>query len=432
MVAITVRLWSWWTTRYDLAEPVASAPSARVADRVTVALFLVALVAGFAQFGAISSLNDVAKHFGHLTTTNSLRSVVGLSGSMLGLGLAALRLASLAALPLASLADRWGRKKVLQRTIVLGLLATAAAALSPSYWVFVLCFAFARPLLSAASTLVQVLTVELSSTRRRINRLVIMAAGAGMGAGFSAILHSVIRGPDSFRWLFSLALLPVLVIVPMLRTIPEPQQRSGDAPLARLGTVPRALRGRLAIVATVAFAVGMITGPANGFTFVYGEGVLKMSPGEVATVVTLSAFTGLAGLLLSQRLSRTVGRRWTVALGVVATALTATFAYSGGRTNFIIGYMVGIGAGGLLSPALTAISTEIFTHTVRATAAGWIVVFGVVGAVAGLVLFGWVGDIVHTSSQSALRLPAMVTFLPFLPTLLLLKRLPESSRMALT
>lgn len=406
--------------------------STRLVDRVTVVLFLVALVAGFAQFGAIDSLNDVAKHFGHLSSTSSLQSVVGLSGSMLGLGLAALRVASLAALPLASLADRWGRKRVLQRVIVLGLLATAAAALSPSYWIFVLCFAFARPLLSAASTLVQVITVELSSTRRRINRLVVIAAGAGIGAGLSAILHGVIRGPDSFRWLFSLALLPVLVIVPLLRIIPEPLQRSSEATLARLGAVPRALRGRLAIVATVAFSVGMITGPANGFTFVYGEGVLKMSPREVATVVTLSAFTGLAGLLLSQRLAKTVGRRWTVALGVVATALTSTFAYSGGRDAFIIGYMLGIGAGGLLSPALTAISTEIFTHSVRATAAGWIVVFGVVGAVAGLVLFGWVGDLVHTTSVTALRIPAIVTFLPFLPTLFLLRRLPESSQMALS
>jgi AAHS family benzoate transporter-like MFS transporter len=351
---------------------------------------------------------------------------------MLGLGLAALRVASLLALPLASLADRWGRTRVLQRTVVLGLLATAAAALSPSYWFFVLCFAFARPLLSAASTVVQVITVELSSTERRITRLVIMAAGAGGGAGISAILHGLIRGPDSFRWLFSLALVPVLVIVPLLRIIPEPAQRSSDAPMARLGAVPRVLLGRLAIVATVAFAVGMITGPANGFTFVYGEGVLKMSPREVATVVTLSAVTGLAGLLLSHRLSKSVGRRWTVALGVVATALTSAFAYSGGRTAFIVGYMVGIGAGGLLSPALTAISTELFTHNVRATAAGWIVVFGVVGAVSGLVLFGWVGDMVHTSSVTALRLPALVTFLPFLPTLLLLQRLPESSQMALS
>ncbi len=401
-------------------------------DRVTIVLFLTALVAGFAQFGAIDSLNDVAKHFGHLSSTGSLQSVVGLSGSMLGLGLAALRVASLLALPLASLADRWGRTRVLQRTVVLGLLATAAAALSPSYWFFVLCFAFARPLLSAASTVVQVITVELSSTERRITRLVIMAAGAGGGAGISAILHGLIRGPDSFRWLFSLALVPVLVIVPLLRIIPEPAQRSSDAPMARLGAVPRVLLGRLAIVATVAFAVGMITGPANGFTFVYGEGVLKMSPREVATVVTLSAVTGLAGLLLSHRLSKSVGRRWTVALGVVATALTSAFAYSGGRTAFIVGYMVGIGAGGLLSPALTAISTELFTHNVRATAAGWIVVFGVVGAVSGLVLFGWVGDMVHTSSVTALRLPALVTFLPFLPTLLLLQRLPESSQMALS
>jgi MFS family permease len=358
--------------------------------------------------------------------------VVGLSGSKLGLGLAALRLASLGALPLASLADRWGRTKVLQRTIVLGLMATAAAALSPSYWVFVLCFAFARPLLSAGSTLVQVITVELSSTKRRINRLVIMAAGAGIGAGLSAILHSLIRGPDSFRWLFSLALLPVFFLVPLVRVIPEPLQRASDAPLARLGAVPRVQRSRLAVISIVAFTVGLITGPANGFTFVYGEGILKMSPGEVATVVTLSAVTGLAGLLMSQSLAKSVGRRWTVAIGVVATAITATYAYSGGRTAFIIGYMIGITAGGLLSPALSAISVEIFTHEVRATAAGWIVVFGVVGAVAGLVIFGWVGDAVHTSSTSALRLPALVTFLPFLPALLLLRLVPESSQMALS
>ena len=399
---------------------------------MTVVLFLIALVAGFAQFGAISSLNDVAKHFGHFSSTKTLQSVVGLSGSKLGLGLAALRLASLGALPLASLADRWGRTKVLQRTIVLGLMATAAAALSPSYWVFVLCFAFARPLLSAGSTLVQVITVELSSTKRRINRLVIMAAGAGIGAGLSAILHSLIRGPDSFRWLFSLALLPVFFLVPLVRVIPEPLQRASDAPLARLGAVPRVQRSRLAVISIVAFTVGLITGPANGFTFVYGEGILKMSPGEVATVVTLSAVTGLAGLLMSQSLAKSVGRRWTVAIGVVATAITATYAYSGGRTAFIIGYMIGITAGGLLSPALSAISVEIFTHEVRATAAGWIVVFGVVGAVAGLVIFGWVGDAVHTSSTSALRLPALVTFLPFLPALLLLRLVPESSQMALS
>lgn len=414
-----------------MAEPRTRSPS-RLADRVTVVLFLVALAAGFAQFGAVTSLNDVARHFGHLSQSGSLKSVVGLSGSVLGIGLAVLRLVSLGALPLASLADRWGRTRVLRRALALGLLVTAAASLAPGYWFFVLCFALARPLLSAASTLVQVITVELSSTTRRIHYLVIMAAAAGLGAGLSAVLHGIIRGPDSFRWLFVLALVPVLGVVPLLGAIPEPVQHSSDPPLARLGAVPRRARARLAIVATVAFTVGMVTGPANGFAFVYSEGVLKMRPLLVATVVALSALTGLAGLAAGRRLARTVGRRVTVALGVVATALMSTLAYSGGRSSFIVGYMVGIAAGGLLSPALSAMSTEIFEHTFRATAAGWVVVAGVAGAVCGLALFGWVGDLVHASGHAALRLPALVTFLPLLPTLLLLVRLPESASMDLS
>ena len=351
---------------------------------------------------------------------------------MLGLGLGALRLASLGSLPMASLADRWGRTRVLQRTLFLGLVATAVAALSPSYWFFVLCFAFARPLLSAASTLVQVITVELSSTRGRINRLVIMAAGAGVGAGLSAVLHGVIRGPDSFRWLFALALVPVLFVVPLLRSIPEPSYRSDDAPFVHLGSVPAEVLGRLSIVAIVSFAVGMITGPANGFAFVYAEGILKISPQVVASVVAVSGLTGLAGLLLSRRLSRTLGRRWTVALGAASLAITSTFAYSGGRLNFIVGYLVGVTAAGLLAPAASALSTEIFSHRVRATAAGWVVVAGVLGATAGLGLFGWVGDVVHASNVTALRLPALVTFLPLMPTLVLLRRVPESREMELT
>ena len=106
--------------------------------RAVAVLFAVALVAGFAQFGAISSLNDVARHFGHVIATgHSLKSAVGLSGSELGVGLAILRLASLGALPFASLADRWGRLRILRDTLAVGLLVTAAAALSPSYWFFV-------------------------------------------------------------------------------------------------------------------------------------------------------------------------------------------------------------------------------------------------------------------------------------------------------
>jgi MFS family permease len=98
----------------------------------------------------------------------------------------------------------------------------------------------------------------------------------------------------------------------------------------------------------------------------------------------------------------------------------------------VIGYILTVGAGGLLAPAVTAISTEIFAHRFRATATGWITVAGVIGAIVGLGVFGWVGDAVHTSSSSGLRVAALVTFLPLLPALLLLIRLPESRAMELT
>ncbi len=415
-----------------MAEAPIDVEARRTWFHITIALFLLALAANFAQFGATVSLADVAKHFGHPTSSQTIQSVVGLSGSELSVGLAILRVASLAALPLASLADRWGRTSVLRRTLYVGLIITACASLSPTYWFFVLCFALARPLMSTTSTIVSVVSVELSSTKGRIDRLVIIAAGAGIGSGLAAIFHGFIRGPDSFRWLFALALVPVFFLRPLLRWVPEPTFRSAESPLARLGAIPRGRRGRVAIVGAVVFLIGVITGPAGGFTFVYGESVLKISTHVVALVVTLSALTGLVGLLLSRYLARAVGRRWSVALGVLASTATALLAYGGGRTDFIIGYMGGVAAGGLLAPAIAAMGTELFSHNFRATAAGWLVVAGVLGAVTGLIVFGLIGDSVHITGAGSFRLPALITFLPLLPVLLLMTRLPESAEMELT
>ncbi len=400
--------------------------------RVTIALFLIALVAGFAPFGAVASLDKVASYFGHHTSSKSLQSVVGLSGSELGIGLAVLRFASLGALPLASLADRWGRVSMMRRTLFVGLIITACASLSPSYWFFVGCFALARPLLSSTATLVQVVTVELSSTQSRIDRLVIVSAGAGVGAGLAAVFAGVLRGPESFRWLFALALVPVFFLRPLLRSVPEPLFHTGGEAIARLGAVPRGLRSRVTIVGAIVVIIGVISGPASGFTFVYGEGILKISSVVVALVVSLSAITGLAGLLLSRYLSRTLGRRGTVIVGTLATALTATLAYGGGKAAFVIGYMSGVAAGGLLAPAIAALSTELFPHSSRATAAGWIVVAGVIGTIVGLLIFGLIGDSVHVTGAGSLRLPALLTFLPLLPFLGLIYLLPESSKMDLT
>jgi MFS family permease len=64
---------------------------------------------------------------------------------------------------------------------------------------------------------------------------------------------------------------------------------------------------------------------------------------------------------------------------------------------------------------------EVFPTSVRASVAGWYIAAGVIGAVAGLVLFGAVADV-----GNRLSLAALVTFLPALPAAGLLFLLPES------
>ena len=406
---------------------VAKTTGARYFDAVTWVLASLALFAGFAQFGAVASLADVARHFGHVTDSTSLASQVGLSGSVLGLGLAILRLASLGALPLASLADRSGRIRLVRLTLWGGLAITSAAALSPNYWFFVGCFALGRPLLSTASILLQVMMVELSNTAQRVGRLAIIGAGGGAGAGLSAVLHGVIRSAGSFRWLFALAIIPVVVVGRLLRNVPEPPTRDTEL-LARIGSVSHEFRGRLWRVGLVVGVLGLIAGPANGFVFVYGESILHIAPSKVAILVSSAALTGLLGLLLSRWMASRFGRRTTTAVGVLVTGLSAAVAYGGGGGLFVAGYLLGVGAGGLVTPVITALGTEIFPHHVRATAAGWLVIAGVVGATLGLAIFGAVGDVMHASGDSALRWPAVITFLPMLWTVALLRALPETGQ----
>ena len=401
----------------------------RMVTPITTRLFLAALFAGFGEYSAVAALADVAKAFGHPSAVQTVSSVIGLSGSVLGIGLAVLRLSSLAALPLTALADRRGRRSTLQWSLVVGLGLTFVAAASPSYWVFVACFAIGRPFLSAALALLQVVAVELSSAQHRIGRLALVAAGSGGGAGLAAVLHGAIQGGSSFRWLFALAVVPLVLVGPILRRVPESQVEKAAV---RLGAVARSARPRLFVVAVLVGAVAVISGPANGFLFVYGESLLGISPGHLALIVTASAVTGLVGLWLSHHVSNWRGRRFTVSLGIVGSAVAATVAYSGGVTHFIIGYFCGVCMGGLITPSLNALSVELFVPSTRATVGGWVVVATVVGATIGLVSFGLLTGTGQVVASHALQHAAFWVFLPMMPVASVVWLLPETHQRELT
>ncbi len=394
-------------------------------DRAVVALALAAVASGFGQFGVVAALGSVAKGLGQVSHGATLADQAGLSGTVLGVGLGVIRLASLGSLVVTGLADRFGRRTMLLVAVGGGLLATSAAALSPTFWWFVVIFALGRPLLSAANALTQVSAAEETDATQRARGVAVVTAGYAAGAGAVAVLHSLAAGALGFRGVFALALVPLLAAPVLWRWVEEPDRfvSAGRSPRAVpvWGAVGPRYRPRLLALVALAFAVSFVTGPANSFVFLYAQDILHQRGLVTAAMVVGAGVAGLGGLLAGRWLADHVGRRSTGVAGMVGLCTCAVVMYSGGTAPLVVGYVAGVFVGGVFAPAIGALLNEEVPTEVRASVAGWFGASGVLGAVAGLVVFGAVAN-VHDRFSVA----AAVTFLPVVACAGVFFLLPET------
>lgn len=396
-------------------------------DPVVVGVALLAMAAGFGQFGAIAALGDVAKHFGRVTHGATIAEQAGLSGTELGLGLAILRLASLGALPLAGLADRFGRRRMMLVTCGVGLTMTVLAALSPSYWWFVAIFAVGRPLLSSTAAVSQVSAAEQTASRNRAKALALVTAGYGVGAGLTAVIHGLAKSTLGFRGVFALGIVPLLALPFIGRWVTEPDRFAVAAaakvhPVPVLGPIGPHFRRRLVVLLVLTFFLSVVTGPATSFFFVYAQNVIGLSGAEIALVVIGAGATGLIGLVFGRWLADRAGRRVAAAVPMAVVALTGMVTYSGSRSAAIVGYLAAVLAASAFAPAAGAFANELFPTSVRASVAGWEIAAGVIGATIGLVAFGAVADV-----GNRFGLAAIVVFAVAVPASLLFALLPETN-----
>ena len=392
--------------------------------------------AGFAQFGASSALADVAKSFGEPSTTgNSVAAQVGLSFTILGIGLGIIRLAALASLPLAGLADRLGRRRVMLGCTALGLACSAAAAFSPSYWWFVALFALGRPLLATTNTVSGVIAAEETRSSGRTKAIALVTAGWGAGTGLIAVVRGVAGAALSWRGLFGLVVIPLAAMPLLGRRLEEPdrfqrlRRDAGGTPRWRgriLGRTPVALRPRLRLVTVLIAMLGLVTGPANALVFVYSESVLGLPRLATAGMVAAAGILGLGGLVVGRWAADRLGRRVTAGTAQAVIAAAAMLTYSGSPAAAISGYLLAILASSVLGPAVGALAAELFPTSVRATVAGWMSVAGILGAVGGLVLFG-----VLVTALNSFLVAAATVALPVLAVCPLYARLPETLGMEL-
>ena len=331
---------------------------------------LLAAAAGFGQFGAVAALGDVAKHFGHVTHGASIAEQAGLSGTKLGIGLAVLRLASLGGLPLAGLADRFGRRRIMLVTCALGLGLTAVSALSPTYWWFVAIFALGRPLLSATSGVAQVSVAEETSSSRPRPR-----GSPRRGRVRSRLRDHRHRAQPRLvdTWLSRRrrprappARRPAVRGTRCGRAGPlQDRRRNERAP------APRARGGRPPLPTQAPRSARADLRPfgrhgAGEQLLLYAENVLHFAGSTTALLVASAGLTGLAGLLLGRFLRRPVGRRPTSGGAMIAMALCGMVTYSGSHLGAVIGYLLAVLAASTFAPAAGALTNELFPTSVRA------------------------------------------------------------------
>lgn len=346
---------------------------------------------GFAQFGPAVALSDVADTFGTAAVTPGTVEQLALSGGVIGVGYALIRLSSLGSLAIAGAADRYGRRRVLLTTIAVGLILTATSALSLSYWMFVAIFALGRPFLSASNAVAGVTAAEYTDTRHRSSAIVLIAAGYAVGTGLTLIIRYVGEATLGFRGLFGLAILPVLLLPLAARTLRETDRFAAVTtrqPTTMLGRVPTAVLPRLLLVMLLTAGIALVTGPANTYVFFYGEQAAGLSIGMVTLAGLLGGPIGLLGLLVGRWGADRLGRRVTAAAAMVVAAAGAIVLYSGPAWAVLVGYPLSLFGQAAYGPPAGALDAELFRTEIRATVAGWLTVAGVLGASAGLLVFG--------------------------------------------
>ena len=148
-------------------------------------------------------------------------------------------------------------------------------------------------------------------------------------------------------------------------------EAAADHPTPVLGAIGPRYRARVLVLALIACAISVITGPANSFVFLFAQDVVHQAGYVSALMVAAAGVAGLVGLLCGRWLADTIGRRPTGACAMVAIACSGALLYSGSRQALVAGYILGVLSGSVLAPAVGSLLTELFPTSVRASATGW-------------------------------------------------------------
>ncbi|USV99490.1 MFS transporter [Pseudomonas pergaminensis] len=237
--------------------------------------------------------------------------------------------------------DRFGRVKTVVWSIVLFSVGTAILGMTHSYWQFASTRFFASLGLGALYVACNTLMAEYVPTRYRTTVLGTLQAGWSVGYIVATLLAGWILPEHGWRWLFYVAIIPVILAVLMQRLVPEPQawltaraerarekatgsqqalKKKPDGMFKLIFSDPKASRMFLLWALTAGFLQFGYYG-VNNWMPSYLEGELGMNFKSMTSYMVGTYAAMIFGKILAGLAADRLGRRAVFAFGALGTAV---------------------------------------------------------------------------------------------------------------
>ena len=283
------------------------------------------------------------------------------------------------------LADRFGRTRILQLTILWFAVFTFLSGFTNSFWQLLITRGLQGLGFGGEWAVGSVLMGEAIRARYRGKAVGTVQSGWAVGWGVTAVcytlLFSLLPATTAWRAMFWIGILPALLVFYIRRHVPEPEvfqrTRAREASLSKGSNFleifsPSLLRTTLL---TALLAVGAQGGYYAVTTWLptylkTTRGLSVLNTGAYLLVVILGSFVGY---IVSAWLSDLLGRRLTLILFAVCSFL-AVVAYTylpiSNSVMLVLGFPLGFFASGSFSP-IGAFFTELFPTRLRGSGQGF-------------------------------------------------------------
>ncbi|HLX05492.1 MAG TPA: MFS transporter [Candidatus Binatus sp.] len=357
-----------------------------------------------------------------------IQSGLKIAESHIGPMLSVIRLGYLLSLLMTPFADVFGRRRLLLYTVVGYTIFTGLIAIAPGERTFVAFEIIARAFAGAEAAIAMVIVAEEVDAAYRGWAIGLLASVSSIGYGLAAIVFAFINViPYGWRGMYAIALIPLVVIIPLRRVLPESARFEKEKleglkpvkiwePVARLYTAyPR----RLVMMLSISFLSNM-GGNASGFLFPkFLQDAHHWSPGNVSSLFFFGGAVGIVGSIIAGRMSDRFGRRVMGTAFLFLAPLFTIWMYTAAGWSIVPAWILGTFFDFAGSMILSAYSAELFPTSYRSTAGSALAIAGTTGGALGLFFEGVLYNLTGSLPRAVCYLtvfwmiaPAILWFFP--------------------